>query len=68
MRHLDPWQATGTATFPNHQFIMTPVDDETTVLERFIIKEYPNNLYYYDPYKLKENPTPPNFLDEDGLE
>ena len=62
MRYLDPWTATGTASFPNHQFVMTPRDDETTDLVRITVQAYPQNNYYYDPYHIRENPTPPSFL------
>lgn len=70
MRHLQPWEAAGTASFPGHRFVFTPLGDaqKKTVLQRMIIQEYPNNLYFYDPYDVRENPTPPSFLKPDEKE
>jgi hypothetical protein len=64
MRYLAPFHATGTASFPKHQFVMTPRDDESTVLVRLQVQAYPHNNHYYDPYRIRENPTPPSFLNE----
>jgi len=50
MRHYTPFSAGGTGSFPNHRFFFTPLDDPNTRLIEWVIKEYPNNLYVYDPY------------------
>lgn len=42
--------ASGTATFPGHCFVFTPVDDPHNILERFVMREYPDNIHVYDPY------------------
>jgi prolyl 4-hydroxylase len=65
MRYLEPWTATGTASFPNHQFVMTPMEegpDSPNVLVRLQVQEYPHNNYYYDPYHIRDHPEPPSFL------
>lgn len=62
MRYLEPWSATGTASFPTHNFVMTPRDDEDNILVRLTVKEYPDNIYYYDPYQIANNPQAPDFL------
>ena len=68
MRYLEPWSATGTASFPTHNFVMTPLNDEANILTRLTVTQYPDNLYYYDPYQLKENPEPPAFLSDEEQE
>ena len=40
----------GTATFPGHRFFFTPDNDPSKRLIEFVIREYPDNLYVYDPY------------------
>jgi len=56
MRNHNPWTASGTATFPTHRFVLTPVNDPDTVLERFIVGEYPENIYVYNPYLVEGDP------------
>mmetsp|Transcript_12899 Transcript_12899/g.24498 ORF Transcript_12899/g.24498 Transcript_12899/m.24498 type:complete len:498 (-) Transcript_12899:63-1556(-) len=60
MRYLEPFTATGTATFPTHTFVMSSVEDQKEILERFVVGEYPDNIYAYDPFHVKENPVPPS--------
>lgn len=60
MRYLEPFSASGTATFPTHKFVMASMDDEDRVLEEFVVGEYPDNIYVYDPFQVKENPEPPS--------
>jgi hypothetical protein len=55
MRNHSPWTASGTATFPNHRFIFTPLDDPDTVLATFIVGNYPDNIYVYDPYRVEND-------------
>jgi hypothetical protein len=52
MRHHSPFTASGTGTFPTHRFLFV---DETTkqVVKTFIVGNYPNNLYPYDPYHVE---------------
>jgi len=55
MNKIAPFEASGTASFPTHSFIMTdPSNDK--LLQRFSIGEYPENMYYYDPYFVEGNP------------
>eukprot|EP00934_Nitzschia_sp_Nitz4_P004050 Nitzschia sp. Nitz4//scaffold11_size288233//92099//93646//NITZ4_000758-RA/size288233-processed-gene-0.153-mRNA-1//1//CDS//3329534026//4040//frame0 len=53
MRNFGPFSTGGTATFPGHRFFFTPegtdASKENRVIE-FVVKEYPENLYVYDPY------------------
>ena len=56
MRNHNPWTASGTASFPSHRFVFTPVDDPDTVLVRFVVGEYPQNIYVYDPYLVEDDP------------
>jgi hypothetical protein len=56
MRHHDPFTSSGTATFPGHRFIFTPQDEPDNVLIRFIMGEYPENVYAYDPYHVEGDP------------
>jgi hypothetical protein len=50
MRYYKPFNAGGTATFPTHRFFFTPEDDPDTRVIEHLIKEYPENIYIYDPY------------------
>ena len=56
MREHGPWVASGTGTFPKHRFLFTPADDPDTVLKLFVVGEYPENLYVYDPYLVEGDP------------
>jgi len=56
MRNHNPWTASGTATFPTHRFVFTPVDDPDTILTRFIVGEYPENISVYNPYLVEGDP------------
>lgn len=53
MRHMNPFTAAGTATFPSHRFLITEHGKPDHVLETFVMKEYPENIYYYDPYHVE---------------
>lgn len=50
MRIHGPFSATGTATFPTHRFVYTPEHDPDTIIHRFVVKQYPDNIHVYDPY------------------
>jgi hypothetical protein len=50
MRNHKPFTASGTATFPGHRFQFTAIDDPDTVLKQFVVGNYPENLYVYDPF------------------
>jgi len=56
MRNHNPWTASGTATFPTHRFVFTPNNDPDTILVRFIVGEYPENIYVYNPYLVEGDP------------
>ena len=56
MRIYDPFSNGGTGTFPGHRFFFTPEDDPTKRVKEFIVKDYPNNYYVYDPYKVEGDP------------
>ena len=56
MRNYNPWSSSGTATFPTHRFVFTPVKDPDTIIKRFIVGEYPDNIYVYDPYLVPDDP------------
>lgn len=45
---LQPFEAGGTASFPKHEFYVTPYDDEDVILHRWSISP-PQAVYYYDP-------------------
>jgi prolyl 4-hydroxylase len=56
MKNHNPFTASGTATFPTHRFVFTPVDDPNRILHTMIVQHYPDNLYYYDPYYVEDDP------------
>jgi prolyl 4-hydroxylase len=56
MRNHNPFSASGTATFPTHRFVFTPENNENKVLHTMVIRHYPDNLYFYDPYHVEGDP------------
>jgi len=55
MNKIAAFEASGTASFPTHSFIMTDIGTNN-VLKRFSVGEYPANIYYYDPYEVDGDP------------
>lgn len=53
MRHYKPFNAGGTASFPTHRFFFTPDNEPNTRLKEFVVQEYPENIYVYDPYRVE---------------
>jgi hypothetical protein len=53
MNNIAPFEASGTASFPSHSFIMTDPNDVSKIFKRFTVGEYPENIYYYDPYEVE---------------
>lgn len=56
MRHYTPFSSGGTGTFPSHRFFLTRPGFPNTKVHLWIVEEYPNNLYVYDPYKVEGDP------------
>lgn len=56
MRYYQPFATSGTGTFPGHRFFFTPEDDPNNRLKEYVIGQYPNNLYVYDPYVVPDDP------------
>jgi len=54
MRHYEPFSTGGTGTFPSHRFFFATVPTEK--LHLMIVKDYPENLYVYDPYLVESDP------------
>ena len=46
---IEPFGSAGTATYPDHKFVVTPTNDNKKVLIEWTIKS-DDALYYYDPY------------------
>ena len=46
--NVDPFNAAGTASFPNHCFYMTPMDNENHRLKYWCVTP-PQSVYFYDP-------------------
>lgn len=57
MNRIAPFEASGTASFPTHSFIMTDPSSNDKLLKRFSVGEYPENIYYYDPYEVEGDPA-----------
>jgi prolyl 4-hydroxylase len=55
MRNFGPFSTGGTATFPTHRFFFAPEggDPRTDRIIEFVMGEYPENLYVYDPYRVE---------------
>mmetsp|Transcript_4347 Transcript_4347/g.9407 ORF Transcript_4347/g.9407 Transcript_4347/m.9407 type:complete len:530 (-) Transcript_4347:256-1845(-) len=56
MRHYSPFSAGGTGTFPSHRFFLSSVGDSNDRVIEWVIGDYPDNLYVYDPYFVKDDP------------
>jgi hypothetical protein len=46
---IEPFGSAGTATYPNHKFVVTPSNNENQRLIEWTITA-DNSLYYYDPF------------------
>ena len=55
-RHMNPFAATGTGTFPTHRFLFTELENPDNVLKTCVVGPYPENLYYYDPFVVEGDP------------
>jgi prolyl 4-hydroxylase len=55
-RHYKPFSTGGTGTFPGHRFFFTPDDDPDTRVKEFVVEDYPQNYYVYDPYYVEGDP------------
>jgi hypothetical protein len=53
IRHYTPFSSGGSGTFPGHRFWFAPEDDTSERLEFIVVEDYPENLYYYDPYNVE---------------
>ena len=53
MRVMPPFFGGGSATFPTHRFYFSTEDDPHTPVKRFIVQDYPESLYVYDPYHVQ---------------
>mmetsp|Transcript_7597 Transcript_7597/g.22254 ORF Transcript_7597/g.22254 Transcript_7597/m.22254 type:complete len:553 (+) Transcript_7597:1921-3579(+) len=56
MRHYTPFSSGGTGTFPTHRFFLSKPGKKHKRLKEWVIKDYPNNLYVYDPYYVEGDP------------
>jgi prolyl 4-hydroxylase len=57
MRYYQPFSTGGTGTFPGHRFFFAPEEDPDTRVVEFVVGNYPNNLYVYDPYMVMDDPV-----------
>lgn len=51
---LEPMASAGSASFDTHAFYLTPVDDESVILARFVVQP-PQSVYYYDAITVEGN-------------
>uniref|UniRef100_A0A7S2DUY8 Fe2OG dioxygenase domain-containing protein n=1 Tax=Helicotheca tamesis TaxID=374047 RepID=A0A7S2DUY8_9STRA len=54
--YSNPFEATGTATFPFHKFYFTTMEDNSEILARFTVTP-PQSIYYYDPIEVPDDPV-----------
>lgn len=57
MSYYEPFDSDGSASFPGTRFFFTPEDDPDDRLIEFVVGDYPNNLYVYDPYLVEDDPV-----------
>jgi len=56
MAHYDAFTSDGTGTFPTHRFFLATPEEPSVKLNLWIIRDYPENVYVYDPYIMKDDP------------
>lgn len=56
MRHQKPFSPASTATFPTHRFLICEEGQPDKVLKLFVVGDYPENIYFYDPYFVEGDP------------
>jgi prolyl 4-hydroxylase len=56
MRHYTAFSTGGTGTFPGHRFFLSDPEDPDNKLNLWIVGQYPDNLYVYDPYLVDDDP------------
>ena len=54
MGAIGPFDSEGTASFPGHKFYLTPEDNESEILARFVMAP-PQAVYYYDPIQSEQS-------------
>lgn len=55
MGFMGPFESTGTASFPRHNFYIADADDGNIVLARFVI-DPPTSVHYYDDIAVDDDP------------
>jgi len=70
MTQYPPFSSDGTGTFPRHRFFLATPEEPEKRLNLWIVGDYPENVYAYDPYLVQDDPeaTEKNLkehLDED---
>jgi len=55
MRVMPPFHGGGSATFPTHRFFFSTEDAPKTPVKHFVVGEYPESLYVYDPYLVEDD-------------
>jgi hypothetical protein len=56
MKHHKPFTASGTGTFPSHRFLFVD-ESKNEVVATFVVGNYPENVYWYDPYYVEGDPV-----------
>ena len=56
MRHYTPFSTGGTGTFPTHRFFLADPEKNDERVNLWIVGQYPDNLYVYDPYLVEGDP------------
>ncbi|VEU43236.1 unnamed protein product [Pseudo-nitzschia multistriata] len=56
MRRYAPFSAGGTGTFPTHRFFLSEPGTTDKRVKEWVVGNYPNNIYVYDPYKVEGDP------------
>jgi len=57
MSHYEPFSTDGTGTFPGHRFFFALEEDPNARVKEFVVENYPENLYVYDPYLVEGDPV-----------
>lgn len=56
MRVMPPFHGGGSATFPTHRFFFSSEENPHTPVKQFVVQDYPESLYVYDPYFVENDP------------
>jgi len=53
--HFTPFESNGLGTYPGHRFYLVDPEEPDVRLTLWIVEDYPENIYVYDPYYVEDD-------------